>query len=147
MVFLFTFIFTVAEQLRILLLLQKKRIKILVFSMDSANLNISSNICFPRYDSFTGVPVCQQNLLLEKASVLFNIGALYTQLGTRCNRQTQAGLENAVDAFQKAAGTHLKILESSSHNYFESHSDVVRIFAFLTELITQKRRNRNIQEV
>lgn len=44
-------------------------------------------------------------MLLEKASVLFNIGALYTQIGTRCNRQTEAGLENAVDAFQRAAGT------------------------------------------
>lgn len=59
---------------------------------------------FYRYDSFTGVPVSQQTLLLEKASILFNIGALYTQIGTRCNRQTEAGLESAVDAFQRAAG-------------------------------------------
>lgn len=95
--------------------------------MDSANLN-TSNICFPRYDSFTGVPVCQQNLLLEKASILFNIGALYTQIGTRCNRQTQAGLENAVDAFQKAAGTHLKILERSSCKWPHCHSDVILHF-------------------
>lgn len=50
------------------------------------------------------MPVSQQNLLLEKASILFNIGALYTQIGTRCDRQTQAGLESAVDAFQRAAG-------------------------------------------
>ena len=57
-----------------------------------------------RYDSLTGVPVSQQNLLLEKASILFNIGALYTQIGTRCNRQTEAGLESMVDAFQRAAG-------------------------------------------
>lgn len=95
--------------------------------MDSANLN-TSNICFPRYDSFTGVPVCQQHLLLEKASILFNIGALYTQIGTRCNRQTQAGLENAVDAFQKAAGTHLKILERSSCKWPHCHSDVILHF-------------------
>lgn len=82
--------------------------------MDSANLN-TCNICFPRYDSFTGVPVCQPNLLLEKASILFNVGALYTQIGTRCNRQTQAGLENAVDAFQRAAGTNFKISGRSLH--------------------------------
>ncbi|NXM82152.1 RHPN2 protein, partial [Oenanthe oenanthe] len=86
----------------------------LFFSMDSANLN-TSNIFFPRYDSFTGVPVCQQNLLLEKASILFNIGALYTQIGTRCNRQTQAGLENAVDAFQKAAGVLSYLKETFTH--------------------------------
>lgn len=109
--------------------------------MDSANLDTSSNICFPRYDSFTGVPVCQQNLLLEKASVLFNIGALYTQIGTRCNRQTLAGLENAVVAFQKAAGTYLKILERSSPKCPQSHSDVIQISVFPTGLITQKRRN------
>lgn len=117
----------------------------LVIFNGSANLN-PSNICFPRYDSFTGVPVCQQNLLLEKASVLFNIGALYTQIGTRCNRQTQAGLENAVDAFQKAAGTHLKIMERPSCKCPQSHSDVIQISAFPTGLITQKRRNRDIQE-
>uniref|UniRef100_A0A8C0LTL7 Rhophilin-2 n=1 Tax=Canis lupus familiaris TaxID=9615 RepID=A0A8C0LTL7_CANLF len=50
-------------------------------------------ILFTWYDSLTGVPVSQQNLLLEKASILFNIGALYTQIGTRCNRRTQAGLD------------------------------------------------------
>ncbi|NXI19322.1 RHPN2 protein, partial [Irena cyanogastra] len=72
-------------------------------------------VLFTWYDSFTGVPVCQQNLLLEKASVLFNIGALYTQIGTRCNRQTQAGLENAAEAFQKAAGVLSYLKETFTH--------------------------------
>lgn len=107
--------------------------------MDSANLNTSSNFCSPRYDSFTGVPVCQQNLLLEKASILFNIGALYTQIGTRCNRQTQAGLENAVDAFQRAAGTNLKILERSLCKCSKSHPGILQISAFPTDCITQKK--------
>lgn len=57
-----------------------------------------------RYDSFTGVPVCQQNLSLEKASVLFNMGALYSQIATRSDRQTIAGLEKAISSFQTAAG-------------------------------------------
>ncbi|XP_042677634.1 rhophilin-2 [Centrocercus urophasianus] len=72
-------------------------------------------VLFTWYDSFTGVPVCQQNLLLEKASILFNIGALYTQIGTRCNRQTQAGLENAADAFQRAAGVLSYLKETFTH--------------------------------
>ncbi|XP_072202866.1 rhophilin-2 isoform X2 [Excalfactoria chinensis] len=72
-------------------------------------------VLFTWYDSFTGVPVCQQNLLLEKASILFNIGALYTQIGTRCNRQTQTGLENAVDAFQRAAGVLNYLKETFTH--------------------------------
>nr|XP_045011561.1 rhophilin-2 isoform X2 [Jaculus jaculus]XP_045011562.1 rhophilin-2 isoform X2 [Jaculus jaculus] len=72
-------------------------------------------LLFTWYDSFTGVPVSQQNLSLEKASILFNIGALYTQIGTRCNRQTQAGLENAMDAFQRAAGVLNYLKETFTH--------------------------------
>ncbi|XP_007539530.1 rhophilin-2 [Erinaceus europaeus] len=72
-------------------------------------------ILFTWYDSLTGVPVSQQNLLLEKASILFNTGALYTQIGTRCNRQTQAGLESAVDAFQRAAGVLNYLRETFTH--------------------------------
>ncbi|XP_041078247.1 rhophilin-2-like [Polyodon spathula] len=72
-------------------------------------------IFFTWYDSFTGVPVCQQNIALEKASILFNVGALYTQIATRCNRQNQSGLESAVDAFQKAAGTLNHLKETFTH--------------------------------
>ncbi|XP_048371823.1 rhophilin-2 isoform X2 [Sphaerodactylus townsendi] len=72
-------------------------------------------ILFTWYDSFTGVPVCQKNLLLEKASVLFNIGALYTQIGTRCIRQTQEGLQKAIDAFQRAAGVLNYLKETFTH--------------------------------
>ncbi|XP_036202204.1 rhophilin-2 isoform X1 [Myotis myotis] len=72
-------------------------------------------ILFTWYDSLTGVPVSQQNLLLEKASILFNVGALYTQIGTRCNRQAQAGLEWAMDAFQKAAGVLNYLKETFTH--------------------------------
>ncbi|XP_029464259.1 rhophilin-2 [Rhinatrema bivittatum] len=72
-------------------------------------------VLFTWYDSFTGVPVCQQNIALEKASVLFNIGALHTQIGTRCDRQTTAGLKDAVDAFQKAAGVLNYLKETFTH--------------------------------
>uniref|UniRef100_A0A8D0H601 Rhophilin-2 n=1 Tax=Sphenodon punctatus TaxID=8508 RepID=A0A8D0H601_SPHPU len=72
-------------------------------------------ILFTWYDSFTGVPVCQQNLLLERASILFNIGALYTQIGTRCNRQTCSGLDNAINAFLRAAGVLNYLKETFTH--------------------------------
>lgn len=58
-----------------------------------------------RYDSLTGVPSCQRTLAFEKGSVLFNIGALYTQIGARQDRSAAAGIDKAVDAFQRAAGT------------------------------------------
>lgn len=76
-------------------------------------LNFALFFCF-RYDSFTGVPVSQPNIYLEKASILFNIGALYTQIGTRCNRQTKSGLEEAVNMFQKAAGKKMDIIKRSN---------------------------------
>lgn len=59
----------------------------------------------PRYDSLTGVPSSQRALAFEKGSVLFNIGALYTQIGARQDRSATAGIDRAIDAFQRAAGT------------------------------------------
>uniref|UniRef100_A0A3B4H4N3 Rhophilin Rho GTPase binding protein 1 n=1 Tax=Pundamilia nyererei TaxID=303518 RepID=A0A3B4H4N3_9CICH len=55
------------------------------------------------YDSLTGVPSCQRALAFEKGSVLFNIGALYTQIGARQDRSATAGIDRAIDAFQRAA--------------------------------------------
>uniref|UniRef100_F6XDY7 Rhophilin-2 n=1 Tax=Macaca mulatta TaxID=9544 RepID=F6XDY7_MACMU len=87
----------------------------LLFTWDLAFQNIGIIQRAVQYDSLTGVPVSQQNLLLEKASVLFNTGALYTQIGTRCDRQTQAGLESAIDAFQRAAGVLNYLKETFTH--------------------------------
>uniref|UniRef100_H3CBS1 Rhophilin Rho GTPase binding protein 1 n=1 Tax=Tetraodon nigroviridis TaxID=99883 RepID=H3CBS1_TETNG len=55
------------------------------------------------YDSLTGVPSCQRTLPFEKGSVLFNIGALHTQMGARQDRSGAEGIDKAVDAFQRAA--------------------------------------------
>ncbi|XP_077376260.1 rhophilin-2 isoform X2 [Festucalex cinctus] len=74
-----------------------------------------SSIFFTWYDSFTGVPVCQQNLSLEKASTLFNMAALFSQIGTRSDRQTSAGLKEAISSFQKAAGVLNHLKETFTH--------------------------------
>ena len=66
----------------------------------------------PRYDSLTGVPSCQRTVAFEKASVLFNVGGLYTQIGTRQDRTTEEGLDTAVDNFLRAAGTFQYIHEN-----------------------------------
>ncbi|VVC93464.1 unnamed protein product [Leptidea sinapis] len=42
---------------------------------------------------------------LGKACVLFNIAGIYTQIGARQERKTCAGLDGAVDALLRAAGT------------------------------------------
>lgn len=67
--------------------------------------NFISFHLFLRYDSLTGVPSSQRALAFEKGSVLFNIGALYTQIGARQDRSATAGIDRAIDAFQRAAGT------------------------------------------
>ncbi|XP_078114438.1 rhophilin-1 isoform X1 [Sander vitreus] len=70
---------------------------------------------FHWYDSLTGVPSCQRTLAFEKGSVLFNIGALYTQIGARQDRSVTAGIDRAVDAFQKAAGAFNYLKENFSN--------------------------------
>lgn len=75
----------------------------------------SSGLHFEWYDSLTGVPCTQKTIAFERASVLFNIGGLYTQMGTRQDRSTEEGLEAAVDNFLRAAGTFQYILENFSH--------------------------------
>ncbi|KAG9460254.1 hypothetical protein GDO78_023069, partial [Eleutherodactylus coqui] len=68
-----------------------------------------------RYDSLTGVPSCQRALAFEKGSVLFNMGALYTQIGARQDRQSLQGVKTAIDAFQKAAGCFNFLKENFSN--------------------------------
>ncbi|KAL1022725.1 hypothetical protein UPYG_G00031520 [Umbra pygmaea] len=70
---------------------------------------------FHWYDSLTGVPSCQRALAFEKGSVLFNVGALYTQMGARQDRSAPAGLDRAIDAFQRAAGAFHYLKENFSN--------------------------------
>ncbi|XP_044742961.1 rhophilin-2 isoform X2 [Chrysoperla carnea] len=72
----------------------------------------SLGIYFEWYDSLTGVPSCQRTVAFEKACVLFNIGAVYTQIGTKQDRLTAKGLDSAVDSFLRAAGTFRYIHEN-----------------------------------
>ena len=78
---------------------------------DNNNKTFISGL-YCRYDSLTGVPSCQRTVAFEKASVLFNIGGLYTQIGTRQDRNTEEGLDTAVDNFLRAAGTFQYIHEN-----------------------------------
>ncbi|XP_043923272.1 rhophilin-1 [Protopterus annectens] len=81
------------------------------FFSPSKNLGIY----FHWYDSLTGVPSCQRALAFEKGSVLFNVGALYTQIGARQDRSTVEGIDNAIDAFQRSAGAFNYLKENFSN--------------------------------
>lgn len=67
---------------------------------------------FHWYDSLTGVPSCQKALAFEKGSVVFNIGALYTQMAARQDRSVPPGIEQAIQAFQRAAGAFRYLQEN-----------------------------------
>ncbi|XP_056647062.1 rhophilin-2-A isoform X1 [Diorhabda sublineata] len=72
----------------------------------------SLGIYFEWFDSLTGVPSCQRTVAFEKACVLFNMGAVYTQIGAKQDRSTAKGLDAAVDSFLRAAGTFRYINEN-----------------------------------
>ncbi|MEE6462972.1 hypothetical protein FKM82_005721 [Ascaphus truei] len=77
--------------------------------------NKTLGVFFHWYDSLTGVPSCQRALAFEKGSVLFNMGALYTQIGARQDRLLVQGVDTAIDAFQKAAGCFSYLKENFSN--------------------------------
>uniref|UniRef100_A0A5F8HAV1 Rhophilin Rho GTPase binding protein 1 n=1 Tax=Monodelphis domestica TaxID=13616 RepID=A0A5F8HAV1_MONDO len=79
----------------------------------SPNKNLG--VFFHWYDSLTGVPSHQRTLAFEKGSVLFNIGALYTQIGARRDRGTRTGIDCAIEAFQRAAGAFNYLKENFSN--------------------------------
>ncbi|XP_075406673.1 rhophilin-1 isoform X1 [Tenrec ecaudatus] len=75
----------------------------------------SLRLLFHWYDSITGIPAQQRSLAFEKGSVLFNIGALCTQIGARQDRSCAQGARRAMEAFQQAAGAFSLLQENFSH--------------------------------
>ena len=64
----------------------------------------------------TGVPSIQRTVAFEKASVLFNLAALHTQIGSKQDRQLDSdAADGAVDNFLRAAGTLRYIGEHFTH--------------------------------
>lgn len=70
---------------------------------------------FHWYDSLTGVPSIQKAIGFEKGSILFNIAALYTQMGCKRDRTCLEGVVAAKEDFERAAGA-FKYLESHFRN-------------------------------
>jgi BRO1-like domain len=60
--------------------------------------------------TFSGEPTCQKTITLEKASTLFNIAALYTQIGAKKDRTQLHELDAAAECFLKAAGIFQHII-------------------------------------
>ncbi|XP_074646648.1 rhophilin-2-B-like isoform X2 [Tubulanus polymorphus] len=77
--------------------------------------NRSHGIFFQWYDSLTGVPSSQRSVGFEKGSVLFNIGALYSQIASKQDRLKTDGLNAAIVNFERAAGVMKYLRENFSH--------------------------------
>ena len=71
-------------------------------------------LVFTWHDAFEGHPVAKKSLKLEKASVLYNVAAIDTQLAAIADRNTVEGLTAAVDSLEAAAGLFQFIREESS---------------------------------
>ncbi|XP_042908259.1 rhophilin-2 [Parasteatoda tepidariorum] len=72
-------------------------------------------IFFEWFDSLTGVPSTQKTIAFEKASVLFNIASLYTQIAAKQDRVNSTGVDAAVDNFLRAAGMFRYIRDNFSN--------------------------------
>ncbi|KAI6013503.1 BRO1-like domain-containing protein [Pisolithus microcarpus] len=65
------------------------------------------------FSTSSSIPVTLRSLAFERASVLFNLAALYSQLAAAEDRSSQLGLRRATTYYQSAAGT-LSYLSSSA---------------------------------
>eukprot|EP00118_Oscarella_pearsei_P023437 m.280231 g.280231 ORF g.280231 m.280231 type:complete len:640 (+) comp40634_c0_seq6:382-2301(+) len=63
-----------------------------------------AQVYFQWFDLWVGTAAAQRSTAFEKANVMFNIAALYSQMAIEQNRSTKGGLEEAVELFEQAAG-------------------------------------------
>eukprot|EP00039_Didymoeca_costata_P030306 m.28923 g.28923 ORF g.28923 m.28923 type:complete len:680 (+) comp8045_c0_seq1:94-2133(+) len=82
-------------------------------------------LSFQWFDSFDGLPATSRSVRLEKASVLFNLAAMCSQLAAICECNTVKGLEQAIEHFQNAAGIFQYIREERFFNNSPS-TDIAR---------------------
>ncbi|CAA6673326.1 unnamed protein product [Spirodela intermedia] len=81
-------------------------------SPDRDHINAFS---FVWYDAFKpNKKASQQNIHLEKAAVLFNLGAAHSQIALSADRTGAAGLKVACNSFQAAAGAFAFLRDNAS---------------------------------
>ncbi|KAI6115655.1 BRO1-like domain-containing protein [Pisolithus croceorrhizus] len=77
-----------------------------------SDINLEISYAHP-FSTSSSIPVTLRSLAFERASVLFNLAALYSQLAAAEDRSSQDGLRRATTYYQSAAGT-LSYLSSSA---------------------------------
>jgi programmed cell death 6-interacting protein len=68
---------------------------------------------FTWYDAFKSSKKCNAaSIHFEKAAILFNLGAIYSQIALAADRTTANGLKTACNSFQTAAGAFAYLKEN-----------------------------------
>ncbi|OLL23756.1 Vacuolar protein-sorting protein BRO1 [Neolecta irregularis DAH-3] len=81
------------------------------FPIDEAHIQIT----FTWYDAFTQTPTSQYSLAFEKASIIFNLGAILSHIATQADTSTSEGAKTAYRTFQGSAGIFHFINDSFLH--------------------------------
>ncbi|KAI0925777.1 hypothetical protein AcV5_008415 [Taiwanofungus camphoratus] len=85
----------------------------LVFILTKLPADIGLEIPYAPAFEPSAIPITLSNLVYERTAVLFNLAALFSQLGSCEDRSNPNGLKQAIVFYQNAAGT-LKFLISSA---------------------------------
>jgi hypothetical protein len=81
------------------------------FPIDENNVRIS----FVWYDAFSKKPISQYSLAYEKASIIFNIAATLSCIGSALDRSDSDGLKRAFHSLQASAGMFMYINDNFLH--------------------------------
>ncbi|KAK9063707.1 hypothetical protein SSX86_017579 [Deinandra increscens subsp. villosa] len=81
----------------------------------SADKDHVNSVTFTWYDAFKSRnKAAQQNIHLEKAAVLFNLGAVHSQIGLAFDRSTVEGRRQASHSYMAAAGAFAYLRDSAA---------------------------------
>lgn len=84
-----------------------------------------NSLSFTWFDAFkSGKKASQQNIHFEKASVVFNLGAVQSQLALSADRATLNGIKQACNCFQASAGAFAFLRDNISMKASGSSSTV-----------------------
>ncbi|OVA14237.1 BRO1 domain [Macleaya cordata] len=89
-----------------------------------------NSITFTWYDAFKQkLKAAQQNIHLEKAAILFNLGAVYSQIALAADRSSPNGLKVACNSFMASAGSFAYLRDNASMKASIGHSSTLDISA------------------
>ncbi|QHO44577.1 ALG-2 interacting protein X [Arachis hypogaea] len=122
-----------------------------LFTSLSADADADS-IIFVWYDAFNpehkdGVSSQRNAIQLEKAAVLFNIGAIHSQIAASCDRTTALGRHLAMDAFRVAANFFDILWKDFAKDVVSATLDLTPLFAqFLHYLFPAQASELELQQ-